>query len=175
MGDSSSGTLRKGVSPDTKTSVVFYASLEGLGSLEVDNAEDGPGFTGDVNLKGESEGLGQYKLVITQGRGSHPKSSHPSYEEKPLDRTFVQSFSLPSEVLWQAKQIMFTGMKEQIDEYVEQFEQDNLPPPYQVYTIRNDPGEGNMHMIQKVFQGDFEFDIIFSSGSGSKEYFSSDV
>jgi mannosyl-oligosaccharide glucosidase len=169
------GTVRKDGPPDLKTTVVFYASLEGPGSLEVENAEDGPGFLGDVNLKGESEGLGQYNVVITQGRGFHPKSTHPSYEDKPLDRTFVYSSLVQQDQLWQAVPIFFKNMKEQLDEYVEKYGEENLPPPFQAFTIPNEPGEGNIHMVQKVFEGDFEFDIIFSSGSGGKEYFSSDV
>lgn len=31
-----------------------------------------------------------------------------------------------------------------------------MPPPYQTYTIQNKPGTGNMHMIQKVFEGAWE-------------------
>lgn len=169
------GTVRKDGPPDLKTTILFYATLQGLGSLEVDNADDPLGFPGDVNLKGDSEGLGQYKLVVTQGRGFHPSASHPSYDDKPLDRTFVHSSTVPPEILWQSKPLLFRSLKEQIDEYAELYSVENPPPAWQAYTIPNDPGEGNLHMIQKVFEGDFEFDIIFSSGSAGKEYFSSDV
>jgi mannosyl-oligosaccharide glucosidase len=141
------GTVRKDGPPDLKTTVVFYASLEGPGSLEVENAEDGPGFLGDVNLKGESEGLGQYNVVITQGRGFHPKSTHPSYEDKPLDRTFVYSSLVQQDQLWQAVPIFFKNMKEQLDEYVEKYGEENLPPPFQAFTIPNEPGEGNIHIF----------------------------
>jgi mannosyl-oligosaccharide glucosidase len=169
------GTVREGSPPDLKSTVIFYASLEGLGSLEVENEVDERGYEGDVNLKGDSEGLGEYKVVITQGRGFHPKTTHAAAEEKPLDRTFVNSMTLQPEILWQTKQILFKNLKDQIDEYLEKYGEDNAPPPWQTYTIKNDPGTGNLHMIQKVFEGDFEFDIIFSSGSGGKEYFSADV
>jgi mannosyl-oligosaccharide glucosidase len=169
------GTVRDGMPPDLKTTILFYASLEGLGSLEVENEEDPLGFEGDVTLKGESSGLGEYKVVVTAGRGFHPKSLHPSYVDKPLDRTFVHSFEVPPEILWQTKPILFRNLKEQIDEYLEKYGEENAPPPWQVYTLTNNPGTGNLHMIQKVFEGDFEFDIIFSSGSAGKEYFSADV
>lgn len=169
------GTVRKGQNPDLKTTVVFYASLEGLGNLEVENESDELGYEGDVNLKGESEGLGEYKVVVTQGRGYHPKKAHPSYDEKPLDRTFVNSQAVPTDQLWQAKYILFKNLKVQIDEYLATYGEDNAPPPAQAYTLKNEPGTGNIHFVQKVFEGDFEFDIIFSSGSGGKEYFSSDV
>lgn len=169
------GTVRKDGPADLKTTVIFYASLEGLGSLEVENEVEPLGYEGDVTLKGESEGLGQYKVVVTQGRGFHPKGSHPSYLDKPLDRTMVHSFTLPPELLWQTKPILFKNLKENIDGYLEKYGEDNAPPPWQCYTISNNPGTGNLHMIQKVFEGDFEFDIIYSSGSAGKEIYSSDV
>lgn len=61
---------------------------------------------------------------------------------------------------------------------------ENAPPPWQILTIANSVKEGNMHFVQKVFDGAFEvsvklhallreelkliglqFDIIFSSAS----------
>lgn len=168
------GTVRTGGPPDLKTTIIFYASLEGLGSLEVEDNEP-LGFEGDVTLVGNSQGLGNYKLIVTTGRGFHPKSNHEACEAKPLDRTLVHSSTVPENILWQAKPILFRNLKEQIDVYVEKYGDDNAPPPWQVYTLMNKPGAGNMHMIQKVFEGDFEFDIIFSSGSAGKEKTSQDV
>ncbi|TAQ90710.1 hypothetical protein B7494_g998 [Chlorociboria aeruginascens] len=168
------GTVRKDGPSDLKTTIIFYAGIEGLGSLEVEEV-DMMGYEGDVTLKGESEGLGQYKVVVTGGRGFHPKATHPSYAEKPLDRTIVQSAIVPENILWQSKPILFQSLKAEIDRYLETYGEENAPPPEQVYTIKNSPGTGNLHMIQKVFEGNFEFDIIFNSGSAPKELSSQDV
>lgn len=159
------GVLRKESPPDLKTTMIFYASLEGLGSLEVQNANDTLGYKGDVTIKGNSEGLGDYDVVVTTGRGYHPKHDHPSYVDKPLDRTIVQSQMVPPQHLWQAKAILFRNLKEQISGYMDKYGQENPPPPPQAYTIANEAGAGNFHMVQKVFEGDFEFDIIFNSAS----------
>lgn len=169
------GTVRNDGPADLKTTIIFYASLEGLGSLEVENEPDELGYAGDVYLKGESEGLGEYKVTVTQGRGNHPKVNHPAHDDRPLDRTIVHSFTVPPEILWQTKPILFKGLKETIDGYLAKYGEENAPPPWQVYTLSNEPGTGNLHMIQKVFEGNFEFDIIYSSASGGKEYTSSDV
>ena len=169
------GVVRKDGPPDLKTTVLFHTSLEGLGSLQVENDPDPLGYEGDVSLVGDSEGLGEYRLTVTTGRGFHPKATHPSYADKPLDRTMVQSWVLPENILWQAKPILFKSLKEQIDEYLEKYGDENAPPPWQVYTIQNKPGPGNLHMIQKVFEGNFEFDIIFSSASGGREVTSQDI
>ena len=47
-------------------------------------------------------------------------------------------------------------MKQEIDGYLEKYGQDNAPPPWQMYTISNDPGQGNLHLVEKVFEGAFE-------------------
>ena len=72
-------------------------------------------------------------------------------------------------------------MKQEIDGYIAKYGDKNSPPPWQVFTIANDIRDGNLHLIQKVFEGAFEvyeivvwirlhanlvkFDIIYSSGS----------
>lgn len=169
------GVPRKDAPENLRTTVVFYAGLEGFGSLEVVDKPEPLGYEGDVNLKGESEGLGEYKLTITKGRGVHPAETHPSYQDKPLDRTMVRSLNVPLEVLWQTKAILFKEMKEEIDKYIEKYGEQNPPPPQQVYTVPNDAGTGNLHLIQKVFEGSFEFDVIFNSVSARHELTSEDL
>ncbi|RDW89209.1 glycoside hydrolase family 63 protein [Coleophoma cylindrospora] len=169
------GVPRADAPEKLKTAVIFYAGLEGFGTLEVENEEDPLGYEGQVDFKGESEGLGQFKLTVTKGRGAHPPPTHPAYEEKPLDRTMVHSFQVPPEVMWQTKAIYFKEVKEEVDRYVANYGEQNPPPPEQLYTISNDVGEGNLHMVQKVFEGAFEFDVIFNSGSATHEITSEDV
>lgn len=169
------GLVREGGPPDLKTTVIFSASLEGIGSLEVANKADPLGFKGDVVLKGESQGLGEYTVTITEGRGFHPKEEHPSYANKPLDRTFVNSLNAPPQIIWQTKPIVFRQMKGEIDKYIEEYGDANPPPPWQVFTLEHKPGAGNLHLIQKVYEGNFEFDIIFNSASTGKVYTSQQV
>ena len=47
-------------------------------------------------------------------------------------------------------------MKEVIDGLIEQYGQENAPPPWSIFTLPNDVGPGNMHIVQKVFEGPFE-------------------
>ena len=56
-------------------------------------------------------------------------------------------------------------MKTQIDEYIKQYGNENTPPPWQTFTIGNEVREGNVHLIQKVFEGAFEVSILKSSCS----------
>lgn len=47
-------------------------------------------------------------------------------------------------------------MKEEIDAMIAQYGEENPPPPWATFTIANDIKEGNMHVVQKVFEGPFE-------------------
>lgn len=133
------------------------------------------GTKGDVVIEGMTPELGDFEVRITEGKGDHPHFNHPSSVEKPLDRTLVQSGQVPDEALWQVKALLFTHIKGQIDVLVPKYDEKNPPPPAQVYTIAHQPSRGNMHIVQKVFEGPFEFDIIFSSGSAPAKITSEDL
>lgn len=169
------GTPREDASPDLRTTVIWYNTMEGLGSLEAEGDDEDVGAEGDITLKGQTVELGDFELRITEGTGEHPRTSHPSYDEKPLDKTFVHSAQLPDEALWQTKAVLFAHLKSEIDQLVPRYPEDNPPPPAQIYTIKHAPGRGNLHMVQKVFEGAFEFDILFSSASAPQKITSDDL
>ena len=52
--------------------------------------------------------------------------------------------------------IILTQMKGEIDKMVAQYGAENAPPPWATFTLANDIQEGNMHVVQKVFEGAFE-------------------
>ncbi len=101
------GAPRDDAHPNLKTTIIFYTAMEGLGSLEVANERDPLGVEGTVTIKGQTSELGDFNIDITEGPGSnrHPPSTHPSYQDKPLDRTMVASFRVPEEALWQTKRM----------------------------------------------------------------------
>jgi mannosyl-oligosaccharide glucosidase len=47
-------------------------------------------------------------------------------------------------------------MKEEVGQCIEKYGAENPPPPSQVFTIKNIPGDGNVQIVQKVFKGTFE-------------------
>ncbi|KAI4148644.1 MAG: hypothetical protein LQ340_005003 [Diploschistes diacapsis] len=161
------GKPRQGASDNLLTSVVFYASMEGLGSLVVENEPDPLGFGDVVTLKGTTQELGDFKIDVTPGPKSnrHPSSPDARFGSKPLDRTMVASMNVPEEAIWQTKAILFQHMKEEIDAWISKNGDQNSPPAWQVFTVANKAGAGNLHLIQKVFEGPFEFDVLYSSAS----------
>jgi hypothetical protein len=49
--------------------------------------------------------------------------------------------------------MLFGSLKTTIDAFVEEYTTEKMPPPWLTYTIQNRPGSGNMHLVQKVFEG----------------------
>jgi mannosyl-oligosaccharide glucosidase len=166
------GTPREDGSPDQPISMVFYTTLEGLGQLGVDPktvSEDSP-LEGDVRFTGYSSELGDFSIDVTDGPDSNEyfKHDHSSYYEKPLGHGIVSSAVMPQQHLWQAKGILFTQMKAEVESAIKEHGTDDPPPPAQLFTVKHAPGDGNVHIVQKVFTGAFEFDVLFSSGSAPK-------
>lgn len=170
------GTLTEDAPADRKTMVLFYVSQQGEGALESVPGEDPMGYDDDLTIKGSSEALGQYKLVVTEGDNFHPKSTHKLAEVRGQGQTVVKAVTFPEEHHWQAKEITFLQLKEAVDFLVQSgFDTEDAPPPWQVYHMHNSPGAGNIQIVQKIFEGDFEFDVLFSSESAGKELKSSDL
>ncbi len=170
------GEPREDAPPDLKTTVMFYLASEPWGEfIEVSGDGDETGFDGDVALGGQSAVLGDYKLVVTKGTGAHPTSSHPISAERDLDRTTVQSLNVPEERLWLANHLAFAQLKAGVDEIIKDYGGENAPPPWQTYQLVNKPQVGNAHIVQKIFEGPFEFDILFSSDSAGKDVTSEDL
>ena len=170
------GELRDDAPPDLKTTLMFYVASESLGEVaEVVPGGDDLGFDGDVTLQGHSHVLGDYKLVVTKGTGAHPTSAHPISTSRDLEKTTVQSLNFQPKRLWMANQIVFTQLRAGIDEIIKEYGNENVPPPCQTYQLTNKPGSGNAHIIQKVFEGPFEFDVLFSSGSAGHDITSEDL
>jgi len=169
------GELREDAPGDLKTMMILYVTQEGGGELQSVASDDDKGYDGDVTIQGQSTSLGDYRLVVTKGAGEHPTSTHELSESRDLDKTVVQAATMQDEVLWQARAIVFRQLKEGIDEVMEKYEPDSSPPPWQIFQLPNRPGAGNIQIVEKIFEGPFEFDILFSSASAGKELTSEDL
>ena len=171
------GTPREDAPPRFISTVMFYAGMEGLGRLEMRNAPDEQGIEGTVVMDGESGELGKFTLEVTTGPATnqHPPPTHKSFLMKPLDLSIVASLQVKDDTLWQAKSHIFAQMKEEIDKLLKQYGEDNAPPPWSIFTLPNNVGPGNLHVVQKVFEGPFEFDVIYSSASAETKVTSDDL
>ncbi|KAL9019950.1 MAG: hypothetical protein Q9185_002804 [Variospora sp. 1 TL-2023] len=105
------GTPREDAPEHLVTSVIFYAAMEGLGSLQVSNEADDLGIEGTVRMGGSSNELGDFTVEVMEGpeTNRHPPRSHKSSASKPLDRTIVSSLQVEEANIWQAKAEVISG------------------------------------------------------------------
>lgn len=171
------GRPRNDAPESLKTTVYYYVAQEGDGDLEAAGEGEGSelGFEGDVAFRGSSKALGDYKMVVTKGDGRHPTSDHELSASRRGDTTLVSSQQTVDDVLWQGKPLLYQQMQKASAYVQETYGVDAAPPPWQVYRIDHSPGKGNLHIVQKTFEGPFEFDVIFSSASAGKELTADDV
>ncbi|CAN6616558.1 mannosyl-oligosaccharide glucosidase [Trichomonascus vanleenenianus] len=153
--------------PRAKTTVVFYSALEGEGVLDLASKLDPKGMKGTIQLRGESPELGKFSLDITEGPSSnvHPVAKgHPLEAEKPTDRSHYASLTVPDDRAWQAKEIFLTLAQETVNELAERYSQEDAMPAPNVYYLSDNTDilKGRMHYVQKIFQGKFEFDVIYN-------------
>ena len=131
------GTPRADVRPEQKTAMIFY-----LGSEDPDSRIECFKATATKTglfCEGTAVGIGSFKLhAFGDGVRSHPPQS-PS----------VKSLKVPEASVWQAKST-----------FVEQHKSADAHGGM----IADDPGEGNLHLMQGVFDRNFDFDVLFSSG-----------
>jgi mannosyl-oligosaccharide glucosidase len=169
------GELQKGAPANTKTNVFYYIAKEGPGELAAEGEGTPLGFEGDVRFKGKSEALGDYSILVTKGQGRHPTSKHGLSKTRRGDTTLVRSAEAAEEIQWQAKALLFMQLRESVEEVQKTLDPEDPPPPWLVYRLPQRPGSGNVQIVQKTFEGSFEFDVIFSSGSAGKDTTSDDV
>ncbi|KKA26612.1 hypothetical protein TD95_003421 [Thielaviopsis punctulata] len=154
---------------DLATLVSFYIAQEDDGVLEVGSLGTFEGFADDVTLVGNSPSLGTYKMTITKGAGSAPKSDHDLSKLRHTDKISVRSLYLPEEVIWQGRNVAYKEISDAVKYVTENYEvETNPPPPFLSYLMENKPGAGNTHLVQRVFSGEFEFDLIFDSESAGR-------
>ena len=123
---------------DRKTTLVFYLGSEDSNSrIKCTEEPMVEPSNSDVICEGTTVGLRNFKIHIPGDRS----------DTNSVQRTSVKSLTVPTDTIWQAKSIFVDQLKGS-DSYEGM--------------VADDPGEGNLHLVQKSFEGDFEFDVLFS-------------
>lgn len=164
---------------NVKTSFVWYSGLEGekakvgtdkelqrSGYLNRQNKKNVLGYEGTVTLFGISEELGTFDLKINDGPKSnvHPKGNTSIHVELDPSKTHHYSLTVPDDHVWKAKDIFVTMLQESIQKLVEQVENLDAVPPENLFILRDlHDFEGNVHFVQKIYQGKCEFDVVYSN------------
>jgi mannosyl-oligosaccharide glucosidase len=145
------GIPRANAHDHQKTTTIFYLASEDSNSrIECTEGHKSDPSNSDVVCDGTTVGLRNFKLQIPDHRA----------DSDSLSRTSVKSLTVPADTIWQAKSIITNELK---------------GGDSHEGMVADNPGEGNLHFVQKSFEGCFEFDVLFSSDSISEAMTSSSL
>lgn len=169
--------------PGDTTTVVFYTGLDmtdvvdyaknkdhQMDFLELKGGTRWEGFAPGtlLELVGVSGALGGAVLIeitdpISNNRPAVVGLAHPELDPR---NTHHLPMHFPGNQIHQAKDMVWTMVKESLGELLEQVKDlYEHTPPASALTLRN-PHRfplGNLHFVQKTFVGDFEFDVVFNN------------
>ncbi|EEB09180.1 glucosidase I Gls1 [Schizosaccharomyces japonicus yFS275] len=163
------GTPKKGAPEDIKTAMFFYTYLEGEGILEIQKNEENEGSR--PYIVGETPDLGTF-LIATKNRfGEHPTfltapNNFEDAEETVMDSDYYISLNVEEDDIWKMKDVLLQllDQKIRIDLQAKGITSlEDLPPAFEELVLPNVAGNTNVQIVEKVFEGAFEFDIIYNS------------
>ncbi|KAF8510232.1 glycoside hydrolase [Hysterangium stoloniferum] len=163
-----------------RTSFIPYFALEGIGSLELENEEDDNGLQDPIIFSGSTPDLGDFEIRILE-HSDNVKVIHGLHEDDfpdSLDRTPFIGLQVETGQVWRVKDLLLPKILEVAQTSIDTYRKRELPFPDPSFVLRlpNDVYSGsNLFAIQKTFDGQFEFDIFFESGSNRQKLDSSVV
>ena len=138
------GIPRANAGSHQETTVVFYIGVEdSKAKVSCKRGETSKFPRGNDVCHGTVAGLGSFSIQVAK----HRIDSHSS------TKTAIKSLTVPEDTIWQAKSIFISQVTDEND--------------HRGNTV-DDRGEGNLHFVHQSFRGDFEFDVLYSSGSSSQ-------
>lgn len=149
---------------NVKTAFVWYLGLENdQPMLSLKNKKQS-GYAEPIRLSGLSEELGLFELAFFDETGALPSETSPLLPD--LDPSKIQHLSLrvPAGNVWKAKEIFLTLLQDSVKGIVETFGDESATlAPEIIFTMRNmQKYEGNMHFIEKMYEGEGEFLVLFN-------------
>ncbi|CAH1761949.1 6763_t:CDS:10 [Entrophospora sp. SA101] len=130
----------------SKTSIFYYFALEGEGYIDLINP---------IDKMGETPDLGNFNIKIVDDSNNQSPTINPIYNDEIADISKTQFFGqlISDDDLWKAK---------------EKYSNEEFPPPHYSFLLNNLIEEdSNFYAFQKIFEGSFQFDIIYQSDLSS--------
>ncbi|KAJ7940888.1 glycoside hydrolase [Mycena leptocephala] len=156
----------------SKTSLIFYFGLEGLGGIDMDTDEDENGLEGDVKFSGSTPELDDFTIRIVDGPDNTHTTGGPhahKFQER-IGKTHFLGQPIPQGNIWQAKETILQNIIKRAQEILMAYRDGTPPDPSFVLQLADEVYMGsNLYAIQKSFEGEFQFDVFFESASSKQK------
>ncbi|KAG5645845.1 hypothetical protein DXG03_005187 [Asterophora parasitica] len=169
------------INPDvpSRISTIFYFGLEGLGGLGMETDEDENGIKGEFRLAGSTPELDDFTIRVVDGPNNKVLANGPHADafSKRIGKTHFVGQPIPAGHIWQAKDTILKSLIDRAREIVAPYQDPATGPPDPSYVLQL-PDEiytgSNLFAVQKLFDGEFHYDVFFESAS-SKQKLSSSI
>ncbi|CAA7265444.1 unnamed protein product [Cyclocybe aegerita] len=163
----------------SRISTIFYFGLEGLGGLDMVTEENENGIAGEIKLAGSTPELDEFTIRIFDSIDNRAVLGGPHVEtfRKRLGRAHFIGRSINPGDVWKAKAHIMGALMERGRQVIAPYQDPNVgaPDPSFVLQLPDDVHtNSNLFAVQKFFDGAFQFDVLFDSGS-SKQMLSSSI
>lgn len=156
----------------SRISAMFYLGIEGLGGLDMITDEDENGIDGPIEFTGNTPDLDEFALRIVDGPDNKAITKGPHAEEfvDRLGKTHFVGLRIGANELWTAKERILQSILGRASPLAEKYRQTDLAPdPSFILQLPDESVTGsNLYAVQKLFDGEFQFDVIFQSGSATQ-------
>ncbi|TFL06922.1 glycoside hydrolase [Pterulicium gracile] len=158
----------------SRVSLVFYAGLEGFGSLDMETDEDENGLDGDVVLRGSSPDLDDFTLRIIDDIENEPITTGPmasKFTER-IGKTHFLGRHMEQGKVWTARETILENIISHASPILKEYQDPKASPPDPAFTLQLSDetySNSNLYAIQKFFEGSFQFDVLYDSGSSNQK------
>ncbi|KAH7401557.1 glycoside hydrolase [Pyrenochaeta sp. MPI-SDFR-AT-0127] len=151
------GIPRNDAPTDLKTTIVFYVGMEAMESCSNCKLEarEQLGAGEDTSVHAVNFDVLHPQLGAA---GIHIPASITVDGRN--EGTVVKTLNISEDKLWQAKFTFLDSLRDQTKDQTEAGSIDLV--------LRNEPGSGNMHFVQMICHGRFEFDVLYSSHTATR-------
>ncbi|GJE97097.1 glycoside hydrolase family 63 protein [Phanerochaete sordida] len=164
------------IDPDriSRISTVFYMGLEGVGGLEMETDEDENGLEGPVVFAGSSVELDEFTIRIVDGPDNTAVTTgmHAEAFAHRSGKTHFAGYRVPAGNIWQAKEYILTSMINYAKQAILPYQDSTTTPPDPSFVLHL-PDEvftgSTLYAVQKIFDGPFQFDVLFESASAKQK------
>ncbi|CAK5279562.1 unnamed protein product, partial [Mycena citricolor] len=158
----------------TRSSLIFYFGLEGIGGMEMENDEDENGLEGDVKFTGSTPELDDFTIRIVDGPDNSVVTAGPfaqNFQER-IGKTHFLGQKLAPGNVWQAKEALMQNIVLRAQEILGGYKDSPTGPPDPSFVLQlaDEVYMGsNLYAVQKSFDGEFQFDVFFESASSKQK------
>ncbi|KAG6861740.1 hypothetical protein C0995_012745 [Termitomyces sp. Mi166 len=172
----------------SRISTIFYFGLEGLGGLEMETDEDENGIKGEFKLSGSTPELDDFVIRVVDAYAlvnhvagpnntAFKNGPHTDDFQERIGKTHFIGQPISAGGIWKAKDSILSALIIRAREVISSYQdtETGLPDPSYVLQLPDEAYSGsNLFAVQKIFDGPFQFDVFFESGS-SKQKLSSTI